>query len=113
MTSPLRLGFIALNDAAPIVAAEAVGHFAREGIAVDREVRLMVAPPARMTGLLADGVVEGFCVTEPWDTAAVEAGAGVIAVRSAQLWPRTPDKVFAVTEGWAAANGGRLQALLR
>jgi NitT/TauT family transport system ATP-binding protein/nitrate/nitrite transport system substrate-binding protein len=86
---------------------------ARAGIDPDDDVRLMVAPPARMTGLLVDGIVEGFCVTEPWDSAAVAAGAGVIAVRGAQIWPRTPDKVFAVMEAWAACDPARLQALLR
>jgi NitT/TauT family transport system ATP-binding protein/nitrate/nitrite transport system substrate-binding protein len=86
---------------------------ARAGIDPDRDVRLMVAPPARMTGLLVDGVAEGICVTEPWGAAAVAAGAGVVAARSERFWPRTPDKVFAVTEAWARENPERLQALLR
>ena len=69
---------------------------ARAGVDPDRDVRLTVAPPSRMTELLVGGVVEGFCVTEPWDTAAVAAGAGFIAARGGQLWPRMPDKVFAL-----------------
>src|SRR6185369_1018883 len=43
---------------------------ARAGIDPDRDVRLTVAPPSRMTELLVEGVVEGFCVTEPWGAAA-------------------------------------------
>ena len=86
---------------------------AAAGIDPDRDVRLVVAPPSRMTELLVEGVVEGFCVTEPWDSAAVAAGAGRIAVRASEFWPRAPDKVFAVTEAWAAANRDVLQALLR
>jgi len=86
---------------------------ARASIDPDRDVRLTVAPPSRMTGLLVDGVVEGFCVTEPWDSAAVAAGAGVILMRSSQLWPRTPDKVLAMKETWAEADPERLQSLLR
>jgi len=86
---------------------------ARAGIDPDRDVRLTVAPPARMTELLVGSVVEGFCVTEPWDSAAVAAGAGHIAVRGSELWPRTPDKVFAVTEAWAIENAQALQGLLR
>lgn len=86
---------------------------ARAGVDPDRDVRMTVAPPSRMTELLVGGVVEGFCVTEPWDSAAVAAGAGHIAVRGSQFWPRTPDKVFAVTEAWAAENPEVLQALLR
>lgn len=86
---------------------------ARAGVDPDRDVRMTVAPPSRMTELLVGGVVEGFCVTEPWDTAAEAAGAGLIAARGSQLWPRTPDKVFTVTEAWAEANPEVLQALLR
>jgi NitT/TauT family transport system ATP-binding protein/nitrate/nitrite transport system substrate-binding protein len=86
---------------------------ARARVDPDRDVRLTVAPPARMTELLIGGVVEGFCVTEPWGSAAVAAGAGTIVVRGGQLWPRTPDKVFAVAEAWAEADPPRLQALLR
>lgn len=86
---------------------------ARAGVDPDRDVRMTVAPPSRMTELLVGGVVEGFCVTEPWDSAAEAAGAGLIAARGAQLWPRTPDKVFTVTEAWAEANPHLLQALLR
>lgn len=86
---------------------------ARAGVDPDRDVRMTVAPPSRMTELLVGGVVEGFSVTEPWDSAAEAAGAGLIAARGAQLWPRTPDKVFTVTEAWAEANPQVLQALLR
>ncbi len=86
---------------------------ARSGIDPDRDVRLTVAPPSRMTELLVGGVVEGFCVTEPWNAAAVAAGAGRIVVRASTLWPRAPDKVFAVTQTWADANPERLQAILR
>jgi ABC-type nitrate/sulfonate/bicarbonate transport system substrate-binding protein len=85
----------------------------RVGIDPDRDVRLTVAPPARMTELLASGVVEGFCVTGPWGAAAVAADVGVTAVRASQLWPRTPDKVFAVREDWAVAHPDVLQGLLR
>ena len=40
MSPRLRLGFIALNDAAPVIAAQSLGYFADEGLAVDlsREV---------------------------------------------------------------------------
>lgn len=86
---------------------------ARAGIDPDRDVRLTIAPPSRMTELLVGGVVEGFCVTEPWDTAAVAAGAGQVVVRGSQFWPRTPDKVFTCTEAWANARPDELQALAR
>jgi NitT/TauT family transport system ATP-binding protein/nitrate/nitrite transport system substrate-binding protein len=83
------------------------------GVDPDHDVRLTVVPPARMTELLAEGVVEGVCVGEPWGAAAVAAGVGVAAVRASEFWPRAPDKVFALTVAHAAADPARTQALLR
>jgi len=86
---------------------------ARSGVDPDADVRIIVAPPSRMAGLLAEGVIEGFCAGEPWSDAAVAAGVGRIAVRAGDVWAKAPDKVFAVAEGWADAGPARLQATLR
>lgn len=86
---------------------------ARAGVDPERDIRLTVAPPARMTELLVEGVVEGFCVTEPWNSAAVAAGAGRIAVRGSEIWPGTPDKVVAFREAWAAEHPQVLRAVLK
>jgi len=83
------------------------------GIHPDRDVRLTVVPPARMTELLADGVIEGFCAGEPWNAAAVAWGAGKVAARSSASAPDALDKVFAVTRDWAEANAEKTNALLR
>ncbi len=86
---------------------------AQAGLDPDRDVRIVVAPPPRMAQLLAGGVIEGFCVGEPWNAVAVNAGAGVVAARAAAIAPGAPDKVFGVTRAWAQANPVVLQALLR
>jgi len=86
---------------------------ASAGVDPDRDIRLTVAPPSRMTELLSGGVIEGFCVTEPWNAAAVAAGVGRVVARGGALWPRMPDKVFALTEARATAEPEQLQGLLR
>jgi ABC-type nitrate/sulfonate/bicarbonate transport system substrate-binding protein len=86
---------------------------ARSGIDPERDIRLTIAPPSRMTELLVEGVVEGFCVTEPWDSAAEIAGAGRIAIRGSEIWPGTPDKVLGLREAWADEHPEALQGLLR
>lgn len=86
---------------------------AEAGIHPDRDVRLTVAPPARMTELLAAGVIEGFCAGEPWNAAAVAWGAGTVAARASDLAPDALDKVFAVTRAWADTRRDELAALLR
>jgi NitT/TauT family transport system ATP-binding protein/nitrate/nitrite transport system substrate-binding protein len=89
------------------------GWLADAGIAPDDDVRLIVAPPSRMAALLGEGVIEGFCAGEPWNAAASAAGVGRVVMRAAEALPDAPDKVFAIRQDWAGANGALLQALLR
>jgi NitT/TauT family transport system ATP-binding protein len=55
------------------------------------------------------GEIDGACVGEPWNSAAVERGVGTIVLATAQIWRRGVEKVLAfrapVLEG--AAPGGR------
>jgi NitT/TauT family transport system ATP-binding protein/nitrate/nitrite transport system substrate-binding protein len=86
---------------------------ARAGIDPNRDVRLTVVPPERTADLLADGVIDGFCAGAPWSDVAIRAGVGQIAMRSSRFAPEAPDKVFAVAQAWAAANGAEFAGLLR
>lgn len=86
---------------------------AQVGIDPDNDVRLTVSPPPRMTELLAEGVIEGFCAGEPWNAAAVAWGAGRVAARSSSESPGALDKVLGMTRAWASANPETLQAVLR
>jgi ABC-type nitrate/sulfonate/bicarbonate transport system substrate-binding protein len=83
------------------------------GLDPDRDVRLTVAPPSRMAELLGAGVIEGFCAGEPWNSVAVAAGAGQVVARASQVWGRSPDKVFGLTQAWAEAHPADLAAILR
>jgi nitrate/nitrite transport system substrate-binding protein len=90
---------------------------AEAGIDPDRDLRIVVTPPARMTARLAAGDIDGFCVSAPWNAQAVADGRGEIMVYAAELWRVGPDKVFGVTETFAERNpetlGGLLRALIR
>lgn len=86
---------------------------AAAGIDPDQDVRLTVAPPPRMSELLADGVIEGFCAGEPWNAAAVAWGAGRVAARSSAVLPGALDKVLGVGAALARARPEVLQAALR
>lgn len=84
------------------------------GVDPERDVRITVAPPPRMAELLADAVIEGFCAGEPWNAAAVAWGAGRVAVRASELWPRAPDKVLALKAGLPAdVTAGIVRAVRR
>ena len=83
------------------------------GIVPDRDARLVVVPPPFTADALAAGRIDGFCVGEPWNSVAVQAGCGVIATTKAAIWRSSPEKVLGVRADWAAANPALLGALVR
>ncbi len=83
------------------------------GIDPDRDVEIVVVPPPKMVSAMSDGNIDGFCVGEPWNTLAVQQRLGDVVASKYQLWNNSPEKVFAVTEDWAARNPNSHQALLR
>jgi len=76
------------------------------GIDPDKEVKIIVLPPEQMVDSLSQGVIDGFCVGEPWNSIAVEYGAGVLATTGIKIWRGAPEKVLAVAETWHDRNPG-------
>ena len=76
------------------------------GIDPDIQLRLIVLPPEQMVDSLAQGLIDGFCVGEPWNSAAVQAGVGVIAASGYEVWNNAPEKVLGVTAAWHQAHPG-------
>ncbi len=85
---------------------------AAHGLHPDRDVHLDVVPPPFMVEALAAGEIEGFCVGEPWGSLAAAQGAGVVLLADHAVWRHHPEKVFAVTEAWAAGHPATHRALL-
>jgi ABC-type nitrate/sulfonate/bicarbonate transport system substrate-binding protein len=83
------------------------------GIQPDREVEIVIVPPPLMAEALAAGRVDGYCVGEPWNTAAVTRKAGHIVTVKAAIWKSSPEKVLGVAAQWADTNPEALAALLR
>lgn len=72
----------------------------------DARLRLIVLPPEQMVDSLAQGLIDGFCVGEPWNSAAVQAGVGVMVASGYQVWNNAPEKVLGVTAAWHQAHPG-------
>lgn len=77
------------------------------GIDPDRDVRITVVPPPYMVEALRDGAADGFCVGSPWNSVAVEAGIGRIAVLGTDIMPDAPEKVLAWPRGRVASDLGK------
>lgn len=72
----------------------------------DLGLRLVVLPPEQMVDSLARGIIDGFCVGEPWNSVAVQAGVGVITASGYEVWNNAPEKVLGVTAAWHQAHPG-------
>ncbi|RBO82230.1 CmpA/NrtA family ABC transporter substrate-binding protein [Marinomonas aquiplantarum] len=77
---------------------------ARADIDPDEEVQIVVIPPVKMIDSLKAGDIDGYCVGEPWNSLAVEAGVGHLLVTGYEIWGSTPEKVFGVNSSWAEQN---------
>ena len=83
------------------------------GVDPDRDVRLVVIPPPYLADAMRAGQIDGFCVGEPWNSVAVDAGVGTIVTTTTAIWPQSPEKVLGCLEAWAQRNSQRLEALIR
>ena len=59
------------------------------------------------------GTIDGYCVGEPWNTAAVLLGQGHIATVKAAIWRSSPEKVLGAGAAWADRHPEALAALVR
>lgn len=83
------------------------------GIDPSHEIEIVIVPPPLMVDALASGTIDGYCVGEPWNTAAVLLGRGHIATVKAAIWRSSPEKVLGVGALWGQENPDALSALLR
>jgi len=83
------------------------------GLDPDRDVRLTVVPPPHTVAHLSGGVVDGYCVGEPWNQRSVVLGIGRVALTGPDIWKGMPEKVLGTTEAWADKNPETLKALIK
>jgi two-component system, oxyanion-binding sensor len=76
------------------------------GIDPERDVRIVVVPPAQMFRNLTAGTIDGYCAGEPWNSFAVRAGAGWCPMWSATYAPGHVEKVLMVTQRFADGRAG-------
>lgn len=83
------------------------------GIDPDKEVTLIAVPPSKMIDTMQDGIIDGYCAGEPWNTLAQSKNVGHIAVTGYQVWADAIEKVFAVKRSWAECYPHTHTALIR
>lgn len=83
------------------------------GIDAEKDVRIVALPPTQVITNLTAGLIDGFCVGEPWNSAAVEQGLGWIAATSQQLAPGHPEKVLLMSEAFIEKRHNEATALVQ
>ncbi len=86
--------------------------FEQADIDPNQDIGIRVVPPQQMVGALTQGDVDGFCVGEPWNTDAVRACQGNLALLGYDIWPDAPEKVLAVHADFAEQQPDTHQALI-
>ncbi|HEX4506893.1 MAG TPA: CmpA/NrtA family ABC transporter substrate-binding protein [Alphaproteobacteria bacterium] len=87
-------------------------YLAAAGIDPDRDVELMVVPPADTVRAMQDGEIDGYCLGPPWADVATRIGVGRTIAPSSEIWRNHPEKCLAVRRDWAEANPAVLDDLL-
>lgn len=82
------------------------------GIDPDADIHLVVVPAPSMLTSLRNGNLDGYCVGEPWNSAAVNESLGWMTATSVQLAPRHPEKVLMVRREFDAQHPEEHRALI-
>lgn len=83
------------------------------GIRPDTDVEIATVAPPFCADALEAGEVDAICVGEPWNSVAVERGAGRIVLVSAQIWRRGVEKVLAFRQSELDDKRESTEALIR
>ena len=86
---------------------------AASGIRPDEDVEIVTVAPPFVADAMEPGEIDGTCVGEPWNSAAVERGVGVIVLATAQIWRRGVEKVLAFRAPVLEARRPAAEALIR
>lgn len=78
----------------------------------DNKLNQMVVPPPQMVNAMQRGLIDIFCVGEPWNSLAQMKRVGHKLLSGNQIWENAPDKVLGVTHAWHAAHPATHQRLV-
>lgn len=80
---------------------------------IKADALLSVTPPPQMPATMEAGTINGYCVGEPWNQAAVFKGIGVPVITDYQIWKNNPEKVFGITAEFAEKHPNTVLALTK
>ena len=88
-------------------------YLAAGGINPDKDISLIVVPPAQMVSNMKIGKMDGFCVGEPWNARSIADCFGYTSVTTQDIWQDHPEKVCAFTADFTDKNPKTVKAVLK
>ena len=88
-------------------------YLSEHNIDPDKDVQLIVVPPAKMLAGLKNGELDGFIVADPFNQRAVYDGIGFIHLLTKELWDGHPCCAFAASEDFVTSRPNTTKALLK
>ncbi|MSU21229.1 MAG: hypothetical protein EXS30_07515 [Pedosphaera sp.] len=70
----------------------------------EKDVTLIVIPPAQMVANMKIGKMDGFCVGEPWNARLITDGISYTSLNTQDIWKDHPEKVCAFLADFADKN---------
>lgn len=77
------------------------------------QCKLATLPPHYMLDAIEQGMIDGCCVGEPWNSVGATKQISKVVCRSQDVIPSIADKVLAVTSEWATQHSEAHQAMIR
>ena len=75
-------------------------------------INIIPVPPPQMVANMKVGTMDGYCVGEPWNAAAVAQGIGFTTLTTQDLWLNHPEKALVVTEQFATGKQAVLEDVM-
>jgi nitrate/nitrite transport system substrate-binding protein len=72
------------------------------------KVDIKPIPPPQMVANMKVGTMDGYCVGEPWNAAAVDEGVGFTHLATQDIWLHHPEKALVTSNQWASQNNDTL-----
>ncbi|MEP5759441.1 MAG: CmpA/NrtA family ABC transporter substrate-binding protein [Litoreibacter sp.] len=77
------------------------------------DVEIVTVPPPQMADAMRDGILDMFCVGEPWGSVAMQRGDAVLILPGERVWQFAPEKVLGARHDWIAENADTCGAMMR
>ncbi|WP_415899564.1 CmpA/NrtA family ABC transporter substrate-binding protein [Neptuniibacter sp. QD48_11] len=85
----------------------------QNNINTEEDVQLVAVPPTKMLDNLSTGLIDGYCVGEPWNSLALVQQIGGLVSTGHKIWGSHMEKVLGVTQQWADQHPNTHRALIK